>query len=62
MHIVAWYSAAEPWLNYGGVYVGGAASSAGLRLLTQHIREFLQVTPGPFPNFWVGPGDEARRN
>ena len=22
--------------------------------------EFLQVTPGLFPNFWVGPGDEAR--
>ena len=19
----------------------------------------LQVTPGPFPDFWVGPGDEA---
>ena len=29
------------------------------RLLTQHIRESLQVTPGPFPDFWVGPGDEA---
>ena len=29
------------------------------RLLTQHIREFLQVWPGPLPNFWVGPGDEA---
>ena len=28
-------------------------------MLTQHIRESLQVTPGPFPNFWVGPGDEA---
>ena len=28
-------------------------------VLTQHIREFLQVTPGPFPDFWVGPGDEA---
>ena len=28
-------------------------------MLTQHIREFLQVTPGPFPDFWVGPGDEA---
>ena len=23
------------------------------------MREFLQVTPGPFPDFWVGPGDEA---
>ena len=23
-------------------------------------REYLQVTPGPFPDFWVGPGDEAR--
>ena len=21
----------------------------------------LQVTPGPFPDFWVGPGDEATR-
>ena len=29
-------------------------------MLTQHIRESLQVTPGPFPDFWVGPGDEAR--
>ena len=29
-------------------------------MLTRHIREFLQVTPGPFPDFWVGPGDEAR--
>ena len=29
------------------------------RLLTQHIQESLQVTPGPFPDFWVGPGDEA---
>ena len=28
-------------------------------MLTQHIRESLQVTPGPFPDFWVGPGDEA---
>ena len=28
-------------------------------MLTRHIREFLQVTPGPFPIFWVGPGDEA---
>ena len=28
-------------------------------MLTRHIRESLQVTPGPFPNFWVGPGDEA---
>ena len=26
------------------------------RLLTQHI---LQVIPGPFPDFWVGPGDKA---
>ena len=25
-----------------------------LRLLTQHIREFLQVTPGPFPDFLGG--------
>ena len=25
-------------------------------MLTQHIREFVQVTPGPFPNFCVGPG------
>ena len=24
------------------------------RLLTQHIQEFLQVTPGPFPNFMGG--------
>ena len=23
-------------------------------------REYLQVTPGHFPDFWVGPGDEAR--
>ena len=29
------------------------------RLLTQHIRESLQVTPGTFPDFWVGPGNEA---
>ena len=29
-------------------------------MLTQHIRESLQVTPVPFPDFWVGPGDEAR--
>ena len=28
-------------------------------MLTRHIQEFLQVTPGPFPDFWVGPGDEA---
>ena len=28
-------------------------------MLTLHIRESLQVTPGPFPDFWVGPGDEA---
>ena len=24
------------------------------RLQTQHIREFLQVTPGPYPDFWDG--------
>ena len=30
-------------------------------MLTRHIREFLQVTPGPFHNFCVGPGDEARQ-
>ena len=30
-------------------------------MLTRHIRESLQVTPGPFPDFWVGPGDEARK-
>ena len=30
------------------------------RLLTQHIREFLQVWPGPLPNFWAGSGDEAK--
>ena len=29
-------------------------------MLTRHIRESLQVTPGPFPDFWVGPGDKAR--
>ena len=23
-----------------------------LQTKTQHIREFLQVTPGSFPNFW----------
>ena len=28
-------------------------------MLTQHIWESLQVIPGPFPDFWVGPGDEA---
>ena len=28
-------------------------------MLTRHIRKSLQVTPGPFPDFWVGPGDEA---
>ena len=28
-------------------------------MLTQHIWESLQVIPGPFPNFCVGPGDEA---
>jgi len=26
---------------------------------TQHVQESLQVWPGPFPNFWTGPGDEA---
>ena len=26
-------------------------------MLTRHIRESLQVTPGPFPDFWSG--DEA---
>ena len=26
---------------------------------TAHIQQFLQVTPGPFSNFWVGPGDKA---
>ena len=26
---------------------------------TQHIQDFLQLTPGPFPNFWVGPGDKG---
>ena len=26
-------------------------------MLTRHIRESLQVTPGPFPDFWAGPGD-----
>ena len=31
-------------------------------MLTRHIRESLQVTPGPFPDFWVGPGDEATEN
>ena len=29
------------------------------KLLTQHIRDFLQVWLGPYPNFWAGPGDEA---
>jgi len=29
-------------------------------MLTQRIQESLQVWPGPFPDFWVGPGDEAR--
>ena len=28
-------------------------------MLTRHIWESLQVTPGPFPDFWAGPGDEA---
>ena len=32
------------------------------RLLTQHIRESLQVTPAPFPDFWLGLGDEASVN
>ena len=31
-----------------------------IHMLTQHIREILQVTPGPFLDFWLGPGDEAR--
>ena len=31
-------------------------------MLTRHIQESLQVTPGPFPDFWVGPGDEATIN
>ena len=31
-------------------------------MLTRHIRESLQVTPGPFPDFWVGPGDEASKH
>ena len=30
------------------------------RLLTQHIQESLQVTPGPLPDFWPGPGDESK--
>ena len=30
------------------------------RLLTQHIWELLQATPGPFLIFWVGPGNKAR--
>ena len=29
------------------------------RLLTQHIRESLEVTQPPFPIFWVGPGDRS---
>ena len=28
-------------------------------MLTQQIQESLQVTPGPFQDFWVGPGDKA---
>ena len=28
-------------------------------MLTRHIGKSLQVTPGSFPDFWVGPGDEA---
>ena len=28
-------------------------------MLTRHIRESLQVTPGPFPDFWAGPEDKA---
>ena len=31
------------------------------RLLKQHRREFLQVWPGPFPNFWAGPGERLRQ-
>ena len=30
-----------------------------LQAKTAHIRESLQATPGPFPDVWVGPGDEA---
>ena len=30
------------------------------RLLTQHIREYLPVWPGPFSQFWAGPGEEAK--
>ena len=29
------------------------------RLLTHHIRKFLQMRPGPFPKFLLGPWDEA---
>ena len=29
------------------------------RLLTQHVREFLQVWPGPLPDFQTGPRDKA---
>ena len=32
------------------------------RLLTQHMQELLQMWPGPFPTFWVGPGDKATFN
>ena len=28
-------------------------------MLTWHIQDFLQVTPGTFPEFWDGPGDKA---
>ena len=28
-------------------------------MLSQHIQESLQMTPGPLPVFWVGPGEEA---
>ena len=36
----------------------GKRDSTSNRLLKQHIREFLQVCPGPY--FWAGPGYEAR--
>ena len=28
-------------------------------MLTVHIREFCQVSPGPLPHFVCGPGNEA---
>ena len=31
-------------------------------MLSQHIRESLQVTPGPFPDFWKGLWHEAIQN